>query len=132
MKTRAYSCNRWKFLKIGKSIAFKEGRFETADEELQKLIERSDYFGVYIHWVEDPKIAAERERQEAEAKRLAELEEKHRREAQEKAKAEKETKEKAEAEAKKKADADAKAKADADVKAKAEADLKAEKQKKAS
>ena len=52
MTQRFYICNRWPFLKIGKSVAFQDGLYGTDDLSLQGLIESRDYFGVHVHYKE--------------------------------------------------------------------------------
>lgn len=47
---RQYTCNRYKELRIGKSIKFENGFYETDDVELQELMEANDWFGVHIHF----------------------------------------------------------------------------------
>jgi len=44
--------SRWRGLQIGDRIRFRDGVFETADPELQALIESRDYFGAGV--VEEP------------------------------------------------------------------------------
>lgn len=119
--------NRCRNIRIGGHVQFQNGIFTTEDEDLQALIESRDYFGVDIHFQDDPKIARDKQRSEHAAASRAKEEERQRKllEQQQKEKAEAEAKEKKEAEARAKKDADDKLKAEA--KARAEAEAKAKK-----
>jgi hypothetical protein len=45
---KGYVCNRFPFLGI-RSIQFRDGLYETEDENEQKLIEGNDWYGIHIH-----------------------------------------------------------------------------------
>ena len=69
MAFRAYVCNLYKSLRIGKDVKFENGLFETDDTEIQGKIEASNGFGVHIHYrdsVEEMERIG-RQRQEKEA-----------------------------------------------------------------
>jgi hypothetical protein len=52
--TKTYLCRSWPQLSIGR-VHFRNGLFETADPELQRLIERAHGFGVQIQEVNERK-----------------------------------------------------------------------------
>lgn len=45
---KRYRCSRWPELAIGDRVRFRGGLFETADPELQTLVETRDYYGVHV------------------------------------------------------------------------------------
>ena len=45
---KTYVCTRWPSLRI-KRVKFRDGICATNDEDLQKMIEGSNWFGVFIH-----------------------------------------------------------------------------------
>ncbi len=47
-RTASYRCERWPFLMVGDRVRFNGGHFETADPDLQRLIESLPYFGVVV------------------------------------------------------------------------------------
>ena len=51
---KAYVCRTWPQLTVGR-VRFRNGLFETADPELQRLIERAHGFGVQIQEVNERK-----------------------------------------------------------------------------
>jgi hypothetical protein len=50
---KRYQCSRFPWLAIGNKVKFQAGAFETADPELQALIESNDWFDVHIVEVQD-------------------------------------------------------------------------------
>lgn len=59
MQTKTYQCLRWPRLRLGK-VAFLDGIYSTADEDVQAMIEAHDAFGVHIHSTTE-EVAAEPE-----------------------------------------------------------------------
>ena len=61
MATKAYSCNRFKNLRIGSHIHFRNGHFETDSEAVQAEVESNEWYGVHIHPVdvEEPEEAVD-------------------------------------------------------------------------
>lgn len=47
-KQKAYTCPRYPELRIRSRIKFADGYYETSDPEEQALIERNDWYGVFI------------------------------------------------------------------------------------
>lgn len=68
MSKVVYVCNRYPKLKIGKHVWFDGGKFETSDEDLQKLIEANDAFNVTIFHQDPPVNRAKLARAEEDAK----------------------------------------------------------------
>tara|TARA_Y100000310_G_scaffold63288_2_gene58700 strand:+ start:199 stop:396 length:198 start_codon:yes stop_codon:yes gene_type:complete len=46
--TRAYVCNKYKYLRVGSKIKFEGGLFVTDDLALQQLIETNDLWQIHI------------------------------------------------------------------------------------
>jgi hypothetical protein len=45
---KTYRCDRWPSLRLGAAIRFRNGTYATEDEETQKRIENSNWYGVHI------------------------------------------------------------------------------------
>lgn len=53
MSERAYVCNRFPFLGIGKA-KFQDGLLKTSDPDIQRLVETNEWFNVFIHYRDIP------------------------------------------------------------------------------
>ena len=60
---RAYVCNTWKSLQIGRHVKFQDGFFETDDPELQNEIEKNNAFGIAIHYQDTLEVMEARGRE---------------------------------------------------------------------
>lgn len=47
--SKAFVCNKYPRLKIGEIVEFDGGLFVAKTPEQQRLIERNDFYGVFIH-----------------------------------------------------------------------------------
>ena len=65
---RVFVCNKYKSYSI-RNHYFVNGRFETEDPAVQKLIEHADGYGVFIHPVETKEEIAEMKKQERAARK---------------------------------------------------------------
>jgi hypothetical protein len=45
---KTYVCTRWPSFRLGAAIRFRNGTYATEDEEIQKRIENSNWYGVHI------------------------------------------------------------------------------------
>lgn len=65
---KTYSCERWPFLRI-RGAHFRDGIYQTDDEEMQDLIENNMYYGAHIHWTNAPEEIEDGEEDEPVARR---------------------------------------------------------------
>ena len=49
---RAYRCQRYPQLAIGKQVQFSNGIFKTNDSNLQRIVESNEWFGTYIERID--------------------------------------------------------------------------------
>ena len=61
---KTYICNNWPFLTVG-GIQFRDGRYSTDNENVQRMIESRGYYGIHVRLLEEmpeeipePEIAA--------------------------------------------------------------------------
>jgi len=52
-RKKTYQCIRWPYLRIGKTVKFEGGRFETEDTEIQALVEGRPEYGALIKPMEN-------------------------------------------------------------------------------